>query len=127
MATLALITARRGSKRILEKNIKEFCGNPIIAYNIKAPVNSGLFDEIMVSTASSQIFLVMSRTVPFVMLEEEVQDIDNESDWKSAEMKYQLIKSVEIIDGGYGRLNNNFVPISRCIPFVYLTVHREVA
>ncbi len=32
---LALIPARVGSKRILKKNIKKFCGRPIISYPIK--------------------------------------------------------------------------------------------
>lgn len=34
--TVAIITARGGSKRIPGKNIKEFCGKPIIAYSIQA-------------------------------------------------------------------------------------------
>ena len=34
--TIAIITARGGSKRIPKKNIKEFCGKPIIAYSIQA-------------------------------------------------------------------------------------------
>lgn len=33
---IAIITARGGSKRIPRKNIKEFCGKPIIAYSIEA-------------------------------------------------------------------------------------------
>ena len=36
MSKVAIITARGGSKRIPRKNIKEFCGRPIIAYSIKA-------------------------------------------------------------------------------------------
>ena len=52
MSNLALITARGGSKRIPKKNIKEFCGKPIIAYSIKSALESGLFDEVMVSTDS---------------------------------------------------------------------------
>ena len=47
---LAMITARGGSKRIPRKNIKEFCGKPIIAYSIEAAKDAGVFDEIMVST-----------------------------------------------------------------------------
>jgi len=35
--------------------------------------------------------LVTSRTIPFVLPEEEVQDIDNFSDWQIAEMKYSLV------------------------------------
>lgn len=53
--TLAVITARGGSKRIPGKNIKNFCGKPIIAYSINAALCSGLFDEVMVSTDSEEI------------------------------------------------------------------------
>ncbi len=52
---LAIITARGGSKRIPGKNIKEFCGKPIIQYSIEAANQAGLFDEVMVSTESEEI------------------------------------------------------------------------
>lgn len=52
---IAIITARGGSKRIKNKNIRNFCGKPIIYYPIKAAINSNLFDEIMVSTDSKEI------------------------------------------------------------------------
>ena len=44
---IAIITARGGSKRIPKKNIREFCGKPIIAYSIEAALKSNLFDEVM--------------------------------------------------------------------------------
>ena len=47
MKCLAMITARGGSKRIPRKNIKEFCGKPILAYSITAALECGLFDEVM--------------------------------------------------------------------------------
>ena len=52
---IAIITARGGSKRIPKKNIKEFCGKPIIAYSIRAALDSEIFDEVMVSTDSEEI------------------------------------------------------------------------
>ncbi len=52
---IAIITARGGSKRIPKKNIKEFCGKPIIVYSIRAALDSGIFDEVMVSTDSEEI------------------------------------------------------------------------
>ena len=55
MSMIAIITARGGSKRIPKKNIKNFCGKPIIAYSIEAALNSGAFDEVMVSTDSEEI------------------------------------------------------------------------
>lgn len=55
MKRIAIITARGGSKRIPGKNIKLFCGKPMIAYSIEAALNSGIFAEVMVSTDSRQI------------------------------------------------------------------------
>lgn len=52
---LAIITARGGSKRIPYKNIREFCGRPIIVYSIEAALKSGVFDEVMVSTDDGKI------------------------------------------------------------------------
>jgi pseudaminic acid cytidylyltransferase len=52
---LAVIPARGGSKRISNKNIRNFCGRPMITYIIEAALISGLFDEIHVSTDSQQI------------------------------------------------------------------------
>ena len=72
MSTIAIITARGGSKRIPRKNIKEFCGKPIIAYSIEAALGSGIFDEVMVSTDDeeiSQIALHYGASVPFLRSE----------------------------------------------------------
>lgn len=66
---LAVITARGGSKRIPKKNIKDFCGKPIIQYSIDAARESGIFDEIMVSTDSEEIRNVAEQCggkVPFM-------------------------------------------------------------
>ncbi len=52
---VAIIPARGGSKRILRKNIKHFCGKPMIAYSIEAAKESGLFDRIVVSTDDAEI------------------------------------------------------------------------
>lgn len=68
MANLAIIPARGGSKRIPRKNIKEFCGKPIIAYSIEVAIKSNLFDEIMVSTDDNEIAEVAKKygaKVPF--------------------------------------------------------------
>ena len=55
MSNIAIITARGGSKRIPKKNIKDFCGKPIISYSIEAAINSNIFDEVMVSTDDEEI------------------------------------------------------------------------
>ena len=68
MRRIAIITARGGSKRIPKKNIRMFCGNPIITYSIRAAQSSGLFDEVMVSTDSEEIAEVAREAgakVPF--------------------------------------------------------------
>ncbi len=55
MKNIAIITARGGSKRIPRKNIKLFLGQPIIKYSIKAALEAGCFDEVMVSTDDKEI------------------------------------------------------------------------
>jgi pseudaminic acid cytidylyltransferase len=52
---IAIIPARGGSKRIPRKNIKDFCGKPMIAYAITAAKKSGLFEHIFVSTDDKEI------------------------------------------------------------------------
>lgn len=52
---LAVIPARGGSKRIPRKNIKEFCGRPMIAWAIEAARNSDCFDRIIVTTDDTEI------------------------------------------------------------------------
>lgn len=77
MSSIAIITARGGSKRIPKKNIREFCGKPIIAYSIEAALNSELFDEVMVSTDSEEIAEIAKRygaSVPFLRSAEASSD-----------------------------------------------------
>ncbi len=69
MARIAIITARGGSKRIPKKNIRLFCGKPILAYSIEAAKGSGMFDEVMVSTDSEEIAKTaesFGASVPFL-------------------------------------------------------------
>jgi N-acylneuraminate cytidylyltransferase len=66
---IALIPARGGSKRIPRKNIRDFCGQPMISWPIAAAKKSGLFDRIIVSTDDAEIAEVAKRSgaeVPFV-------------------------------------------------------------
>ncbi|WP_305966773.1 pseudaminic acid cytidylyltransferase [Marinobacter salsuginis] len=55
MSTVAIIPARGGSKRIPRKNIKAFCGKPMIAWSIEAAKKSGCFERIVVSTDDAEI------------------------------------------------------------------------
>ena len=73
MSSVAIITARGGSKRIPGKNIKNFCGKPIIAYSIRAAIDSGVFDTVMVSTDDEKIAEVAKAAgaeIPFFRSDE---------------------------------------------------------
>lgn len=58
MSVVAVIPARGGSKRIPRKNIKSFCGKPIVAYSIEAARDAGVFDAIVVSSDDEEIATV---------------------------------------------------------------------
>lgn len=66
---LAVIPARGGSKRVPRKNIKDFCGKPIIAWSIEAALKSGCFNKVIVSTDDTEIAAVANdwgAEVPFM-------------------------------------------------------------
>ncbi|AQQ67506.1 pseudaminic acid cytidylyltransferase [Microbulbifer agarilyticus] len=66
---LAVIPARGGSKRIPRKNIKNFCGKPMIAWSIEAALQSGCFDRVIVSTDDQEIADIsqeLGASVPFL-------------------------------------------------------------
>lgn len=79
---LAIITARGGSKRIPRKNIKDFCGRPILCYSIEAAITADIFDEIMVSTDDEEIAEIAKTagaSVPFF------RSKDNAGDYASTD------------------------------------------
>lgn len=81
--SLAVITARGGSKRIPHKNIKEFCGKPIIAYSIEAALQSNMFDDVMVSTDDEEIAEIAKScgaTVPFMRSNVNANDFASTTD-----------------------------------------------
>lgn len=66
---IAVIPARGGSKRIPRKNIKTFCGKPMVGWSIEAALKSGCFDKIIVSTDDAEISEVAQQfgaLVPFI-------------------------------------------------------------
>lgn len=66
---VAIIPARGGSKRIPRKNLRDFCGQPIIAYSIQIALQSKLFDHVVVSTDDPEIAEVAVQygaQVPFL-------------------------------------------------------------
>ena len=83
MNNICIIPARGGSKRIPRKNIKEFNDKPIIAYAIKAALESGLFTEVMVSTDDEEIAEVSKlygAKVPFLRSQKNADDFATTND-----------------------------------------------
>ena len=83
MGSIAIITARGGSKRIPRKNVKLFCGKPIITYSIEAALQSGLFEEVMVSTEDEEIARIAREAgaqVPFMRSSESAGDYASTDD-----------------------------------------------
>lgn len=81
--SVAIITARGGSKRIPRKNIKDFLGKPIIAYSVCAALEAGCFDEVMVSTDDEEIAEVARKSgalVPFFRSAEMSNDFATTAD-----------------------------------------------
>lgn len=77
MNSIAIITARKGSKRIHKKNIKPFLGEPIIKYSITAALQSGVFDTVMVSTDDegiAELARSYGAEVPFFRSEKNSDD-----------------------------------------------------
>lgn len=80
---IAVITARGGSKRIPYKNIREFCGTPIIGYSIRAAIESEMFEEIMVSTDDVKIANTAQKfgaKVPFLRSAKTADDYATSAD-----------------------------------------------
>lgn len=94
---IAIIPARGGSKRIAKKNIKIFFNKPIISYSINAAVESGLYDEIMVSTDSEEIALIARNygaKVPFIRSKKNSSDYSSTVDVLIEVLDYYKKKDV---------------------------------
>ena len=78
MNSLCVIPARGGSKRIPRKNLRSFCGRPIIAYSIDAALESDVFDATIVSTDDGEIAdlaVQLGAEVPFFRSSEASSDM----------------------------------------------------
>jgi N-acylneuraminate cytidylyltransferase len=83
MKSICIVPARGGSKRIPHKNITDFMGMPLIAWSIRAALNSGCFDEVMVSTDSEEIADIAKQygaNVPFLRSAETANDYATTAD-----------------------------------------------
>ena len=88
MKNIAIIPARSGSKGVKDKNIRDLCGKPLMAYTIEAAIKSGEFDEVMVSTDSeyyAEIAKQFGASVPFL------RSIETSSDTASS---WDMVKEV---------------------------------
>lgn len=77
MSAIAIIPARGGSKRIPRKNIRLFSGRPIIEFAIGSALQSGLFNEVMVSTEDDEVAAfagAAGASVPFRRSQETAGD-----------------------------------------------------
>lgn len=102
MRKVAIITARGGSKRIPRKNIKEFCGKPILAYSIEAAIATGIFDTVMVSTDDEEIADIAKQygaQVPFYRSEKTANDFATTND-VLLEVLEEYEKRGEVFDMG---------------------------
>ena len=84
MKKIALIPSRSGSKRIKNKNIRNFCGHPLMAYTIEAAIKSKVFDDIIIATDSkkyAEIAKYYGAEVPFLRKAEISGDQSPDLDW----------------------------------------------
>ena len=112
MSNICIIPARGGSKRIPRKNIKEFLGKPIIAYSIQAALDSGLFDEVMVSTDDLEIAEIAENfgaKVPFMRSVKNSDDFATTFDVIKEVINYYKDQSIEF---------DNLCCLYSCAPFV---------
>ena len=119
MKTLAIITARGGSKRIPRKNIKDFMGKPMLAYAVEAALKSELFDEVMVSTDDNEIAEIAKKygaNVPFMRSEATANDFATTRD--------VLVEVVEEYKKR-GKVFDNVACIYPCVPFLTAEILKE--
>lgn len=112
MSSLAIITARGGSKRIPRKNIRPFLGKPILLYSIDAALTSGIFEEVMVSTDDAEIAKLAEEAgakVPFMRSSSASDDYASTDD---------VIREVLSCYEGQGRHFDSFCCIYPTAPFV---------
>lgn len=99
MKNIAIIPARSGSKGVKDKNIRKLAGKPLLAYSIEAAKESGVFEEVMVSTDSenyAEIAKSCGASVPF--LRSAATASDTASSWDM----------VEEVLAGYRKMGQSF-------------------
>ena len=128
MKVLAIIPARGGSKRVIDKNTKLLNGKPLISYTINAAKASELLFDIIISTDSNQIADVAQKhggKVPFLRPKEFAADSSGDRDylihaltWYQNELNVKIdavcilrptspFRTAELIDKGIELLENS--------------------
>ena len=80
---ISIITARGGSKGLINKNIKSLCGEPLIAWSIKFALNNEYINDCIVSTDSYEIAKIAEQNgarIPFIRDEKLASDTAKTSD-----------------------------------------------
>lgn len=83
MKNIAIITARSGSRGLKNKNIRPLNGKPLMIYGVEAALQSGVFEEVMVSTDSeeyAEIARQYGASVPFLRSADNSRSISNKWD-----------------------------------------------
>jgi len=94
MKNIAVILARSGSKGLPNKNIRNLDGHPLMAYTIRAALNSKMFDRVMVSTDSEEYAEIARKygaEVPF--LRSEKNSGDKSSSWDAVKEVLEQYKN----------------------------------
>jgi CMP-N,N'-diacetyllegionaminic acid synthase len=84
MNCVALIPARRGSKRVPGKNVRRLNGHPMLAYTIAPAIDSGVFDAVIVSTDSEETAAIARHygaEVPFLRPARFATDTSPDIEW----------------------------------------------
>jgi len=82
--SVAFIPARSGSKRVPNKNVRELVGHPMIAYTIRAALDSGVFDSVICATDSESYAEVAQHygaEVPFLRSSDISGDKSPDIEW----------------------------------------------
>ena len=115
MKNICIIPARGGSKRIPRKNIKTFMGKPIIAYSIEAALQSGLFDEVMVSTDDEEIAEIACGYGVLEMYKERGREFDTVCCIYST----APFVTPERLREAYGKMNSEIDSVFTCVAYSY--------
>lgn len=84
LRAVAFIPARSGSKRVPNKNVRLLSGHPMLAYTVRAAIDSGVFDAVICAT-DSEIYADVARhygaEVPFLRSAEISGDKSPDIEW----------------------------------------------